>query len=199
LGVSVAHVSRQGRRLEDRLGVKLLARTTRVVRLTDAGRAYHARVSVIASDIEEVNQSATGEQAELAGQIRVSAAGVFAERRVAPVLAQFASLHPRITVQMDFNSGFVDLVDQGFDFAIRYGVLPNKALIARRLTARQMVCVAAPSYLACHGAPEHPAELQSHACLITNRERWRFMNPDDDSPIDVKVRGPWRANSGPAV
>jgi DNA-binding transcriptional LysR family regulator len=199
LGVSASHVSRQVRRLEDRLGVKVLARTTRVVRLTEAGSAYHARVSDLAAGIDEANQTAAGDHAELAGRIRVSAAGVFAEHRVAPVLAEFASQHPRITIEMDFNTRFVDLIGRGFDFAIRYGVLADSAIISRKLTSRLMVCAASPAYLERHGVPTHPDELRSHACLITNRDRWLFNAPEDGASIEVKVSGPWRANSGPAL
>jgi DNA-binding transcriptional LysR family regulator len=199
LGVSASHVSRQVRRLEDRLGVKLLARSTRVVRLTEAGSAYHARVSDLADGIEEANQAAAGEHAELAGRIRVSAAGVFAEQRVAPLLAEFAGRHPRISVEMDFTTRFVDLVGQGFDFAIRYGVLTDSAIIARKLTSRTMVCVASPAYLERRGVPAHPNELRRHACLITNRDRWLFTEPEDGASIEVRVSGPWRANNGHAL
>jgi DNA-binding transcriptional LysR family regulator len=199
LGVSASHVSRQVRRLEDRLGVKLLARSTRVVNLTDAGSAYHARVSDLAAGFDEANQAAAGAHAELAGRIRVSAAGVFAEQRVAPLLAEFASRHPRITVEMDFSTRFVDLVDGGFDFAIRYGVLTDSALIARKLTSRTMVCAASPAYLEGRGVPSHPNELRRHACLITVRDRWLFNSPGDGASIEVRVSGPWRANSGHAL
>jgi DNA-binding transcriptional LysR family regulator len=199
LGVSASHVSRQVRRLEDRLGVKLLARTTRVVRLTDAGRAYHSRVSDLAAAIDEANQTAAGDQAELAGRIRVSAAGVFAEQLIAPVLAEFASQHPRIMIEMDFNTRFVDLIDQGFDFAIRYGVLAGSAIISRKLRSRMMVCAASPAYLEKRGVPTHPDELRRHACLITNRDRWLFTAPEDGAFFEVKVTGPWRANSGHAL
>lgn len=135
----------------------------------------------------------------LAGRIRVSAAGAFAEERVAPVLARFAAEHPRISIEMDFNSRFVDLVDQGFDFAVRYGVLVDSSLIAHRLSPRSMVCAAAPDYLVRHGEPKHPSELRGHACLITNSDHRTFTDPDTDSNFDVRVTGPWRANNGPAV
>lgn len=199
LGVSASHVSRQVRRLEDRLGVKLLARSTRVVRLTEAGSAYYDRVSDLAEGIEEANQAAAGEHAELAGRIRVSAAGVFAEQRVAPLLAEFALQHPRIRIEIDFNTGFVDLVDQGFDFAIRYGVLVDSAIIARKLSSRTMVCVASPTYLEQHGVPTHPKDLRRHACLITVRDRWRFSEPRSGQSIEVRISGPWRANNGHAL
>ena len=199
LGVSASHVSRQVARLEDRLGVKLFARSTRIVRLTDAGAEYHARVSDLAAGIEEANRAATGSQAELAGRIRVSAAGALAEERVAPALARFARNHPRIAVEIDFNTRNVDLIDQGFDFAIRYGVLADSGLIARRLAGRTMICAAAPDYLDHRGTPVHPSELRRHACLKTNQDRWLFANPETGDPIEVRIDGPWTANNGHAL
>lgn len=199
LGVSASHVSRQVARLEDRLGVKLLARSTRVVRLTDAGNAYHARVSDLAAGIDEANQAAAGEDAELAGRVRVSAAGAFAEERVAPVLARFAKDNPRLTIEMDFNTRNVDLIDQGFDFAVRYGVLADSGLIARKLSGRQMVCAAAPSYLEERGKPQHVHDLSDHDCLTTNQDRWTFNDPQTNEALSVRIRGRWIANNGHAL
>lgn len=199
LGVSTSHVSRQVSRLEDRLGAKLLARSTRAVRLTDAGATYHARLSDLAAGIEEANQAAAGADAELAGRIRVAAAGIFAEERVAPVLARFARENPRVSVEMVFDTRNVDLVDQGFDFAIRYGVLADSGLIVRKLTGRTMVCAASPSYLADRGAPSHPNELRRHACLRANQDRWTFTDPNSGEAIDVRIAGGWSANNGHAL
>jgi len=199
LGVSSAHVSRQVARLEDRVNVKLLARSTRVVRLTDAGNDYYRKVEDLTAGMEEANQAAAGADALFAGRIRVSAAGAFAKSKVARILARFAAEHPRVTIEMDFNTRFVDLIDQGFDFAVRYGVLTHSGLIARRLSSRKMVCVASPAYLAQHGTPSEPSQLKGHACLIMNSDRWAFMQPDTSDPIEIRVSGPWRANSGHAT
>ena len=199
LGVSASHVSRQIARLEDRLGVKLFARSTRVVRLTDAGAEYHARVADLAAGIDEANQAAAGAQADLAGRIRVSAAGTLAENRVAPVLARFARENPRIAIEIDFDTRNVDLIDQGFDFAIRYGILADSGLIVRKLAGRTMVCAASPDYLQRRGEPRHPSDLRRHACLRTRQDRWVFKDPQSGEPIDVRVHGPWTANNGHAL
>lgn len=199
LGVSASHVSRQVARLEDRLGVKLLARSTRVVRLTDAGADYYAKISDLSAGIEEANQAAAGAAADLAGRIRVSAAGTFAEERVAPLLARFARENPRIVIEMDFNTHTVDLIDQGFDFAIRYGVLADSGLIARKLTGRTMVCAAAPDYLEREGVPSHPNDLRHHACLRTNQDRWTFFDQATGKAIDVRIASAWIANNGHAL
>ena len=192
MDVSPSHVSRQVARLEDRLGVKLLARSTRSVRLTDEGADYHARVADFAAGIEEANQAAAGARTELAGRIRVAAAGPFAEQRVAPVLARFARANPGVQIEMDFNSRMINLVEEGFDFAVRYGVPAESGLVARRLATRTMVCAASPAYLRQHGTPQHPADLRNHACLITNNDRWRFSDPETGKPIEVRVRGTCR-------
>ncbi|MEL6553855.1 MAG: LysR family transcriptional regulator [Cyanobacteria bacterium J06621_11] len=199
LGVSTSHVSRQVAQLEERLGVKLLARSTRVVRLTDAGVAYHAKVSSLATAIDEVNQSAAGADADLAGRIRVSAAGMFAEEIVAPLLARFAHENPRISIEIDFNTQRVNLIDLGFDFAIRYGVLADSELTCRKLATRRMVCAASPAFLERNGTPQHPNELGDYDCLPTNRDRWRFCEPKTGKPIDVRIRGRWTANNGRAL
>ena len=164
LGVSASHVSRQVARLEDRLGVKLLARSTRVVRLTDAGRDYHARVAGLVAGLEEANQSAAGDRAQIAGRIRVSAAGPFAEQFVAPALARFASLHPKLSVTIDFNSRLLNLTEEGFDFAIRVGELEDSSLIARKMFPYRRIVCGSPAYLAVRGAPATPADLVGHEC-----------------------------------
>ncbi len=199
LGVSTSHISRQVARLEDRLGAKLLARSTRLVRLTDAGAAYHARVSDLAAGIDEANQAAAGAHADLSGRIRISAAGVFAEDRVAPALARFAQDNPKLSIELDFNSHNVDLIDQGFDFAIRYGVLTDSGLIARKLAGRNMVCAAAPSYLERQGTPRHFRALADHHCLVTNQNRWVFFEPETGHPVTQRVGGRWIANNGHAL
>ena len=133
LGVSNSHISRQVARLEDRLGVKLLARSTRSVRVTEAGQLYFQRMSDIASAIDDADQSVAGLEANLTGKVRISLAGALAEDVIAPALAQFAAAHPNLDLELDFNARTINLIDEGFDFAIRYGVLAEADLIARRM------------------------------------------------------------------
>ncbi|MEO0418786.1 MAG: LysR family transcriptional regulator [Pseudomonadota bacterium] len=199
LRVSTSHVSRQVSRLEDRLGVKLFARSTRVVKLTEAGADYFAKISDLAAGVEEANQSATGASRNLAGRIRVSAAGTFAEDHVAPALAEFARRHPKIMIEMDFNTRNVDLIDQGFDFAIRYGALTDSGLIAKKLCGRQMVCAASPEFLERNRIPLHPNDLRQLECLRTNTDRWTFRDPETEQIFDVRINGRWVANNGHAL
>ena len=156
LNVSTSHVSRRVQSLEDKLGVKLLARTTRAVKLTDLGRDYLNRVDELIGGIDDANQAITGAFSDLAGPVRVSAAGPFAEAMVMPILLEFAEQNPHITFEVDFNNRNVDLVEDGYDFAIRYGALADSSLIARKLATRQLVCAASPAYLGRYGEPSTP-------------------------------------------
>ncbi|NEQ51367.1 MAG: LysR family transcriptional regulator [Leptolyngbya sp. SIO3F4] len=197
LGVSTSYVSRQVAALEARLGIRLLARSTRRVRMTDAGTEYYRRCAELVSGLEEANQVVIGETAEVVGRIRVAVAGAFAERYVAPALAEFARQHPQVQIDLNFNTRNINLIDEGFDFAIRYGLLEDSSLIARKLTSRTLVACASPDYLQTWGTPVEPDDLRDHACLRTNTDRWRFSYPDGER--FVRVSGPWRSNNGPAL
>jgi len=193
LGVSTSHVSRRVASLEAALGSALLARTTRQVRLTDAGEIYYRRCSELLHGLQEANELVSSEQVSLSGTLRVSAAGEFAERYVAPALLLFAQQHPGLSVDMDFNSRQVNFVEEGIDFSIRYGRLDDSGLVARKLVDRSLVAVASPEYLAQHGCPEHPQALSGHQCIIANNDQWLFV--DEGEPLAVRVRGRWRSNS----
>lgn len=197
LGVSTSYVSRSVADLEARLGIRLLARSTRRVRLTDAGAEYYRRCADLIAGIEEANQTVVGETAEVVGRIRVAAAGAFAERYVAPALADFARRHPQVKIEIDFNTRRIDLIEEGFDFAIRYGVLEDSSLMVRKLASRALVACASSDYLQQRGIPADPEELKDHACLRSNRDRWRFNYPD--GPRDIRISGPWTSNNGPAL
>lgn len=197
LDVSISHVSRHVAKLEVRLGVRLLTRTTRSVRLTDAGDKYYRRCKNLTEELTEANQILMGQTAEIGGHIRVSAAGAFAERYVAPALADFAKQYPKIIIEMNFNSRQVNLIDEGFDFAIRYGVMEDSSLIARKLTNRRLIACASPDYLKNRGRPVAPEELKEHSCLRSNSVRWRFRYPDGYRFI--RVSGVWSSNNGVAL
>lgn len=195
LSVSTSHVSRQIQALEDRLNTKLLARSTRNVRVTERGAEYLTQMRQIITGLQEANQNIMGEVTTLAGPIRISAAGPFAEQVIAPRLLDFAEMHPRITLEIDFNSRNVDLIADGYDFALRYGRLSNSALIARKLVNHRLACVATPAYLERHGTPQKPQDLRQHSCLITNSTTWLFQDPVNGKDIPIKVSGPLRTNT----
>ena len=197
LKVNVSHVSRKVAALEAELGVSLLARSTRTVRLTDAGRAYYTHCRVLVYGLQEANETLLDTQVELTGVLKVSAAGEFAEEHIAPLLMEFAQLHPGLSVELDFNSRRVNFIDEAFDFSIRYGPMQDSNLIARKLTNRSLVAAASHDYLAKHGTPGLPSELSQHHCLLTNNNTWYFNQANRG--IEVKLQARWRSNSGRSI
>lgn len=193
LNVSTSHISRRVSALEKRLGTVLLARTTRKVRLTEAGETYYRQCCEIMDGLIQANEDVGQKQTQLEGTLRVSLAGDFAERFVAPCLTEFAKQYPRLNVELDFNSHIVDFVEAGIDLAVRYGTLDDSNLIARQLVSRRLVAAASAKYLAEYGTPEHPTELTQHSCLVASHNRWIFENADEQ--FDLKVSGRLRCNT----
>ncbi|KXF81771.1 LysR family transcriptional regulator [Enterovibrio coralii] len=197
LGCSVSHVSRQVSRLEQRLGTALFARSTRSVKLTENGEQYYLRCQELVNGLSEANESVTSSQLELQGTLRISMAGSFAEQFVAPALVEFAKLHPELTVEVDFSSRRVNFIEDGFDFAIRYGRLQDSGLVARKLADRSLMAVASKEYLLDNGEPDVPKALAKHSCLITNNDTWVFEQNGKEIP--VKVSGRFRCNNAKAI
>ncbi|MCF2859202.1 LysR family transcriptional regulator [Pseudoalteromonas sp. SMS1] len=197
LGCSTSHISRQVARLEKRTGSILLARTTRQINLTENGAFYYQQCKQLVAGLQQANEQLNQQQFNLSGTLRVSAAGAFAERHIAPALMTFAKQHPELNIEIDFNSRMVNFVEDGIDFAIRYGELNDSNLIARRLISRSMMVVAAPSYLTAYGTPNHPNQLKSHRCIIANNDHWVFNI--DGTKQSIKVAGQWRSNNANVV
>lgn len=197
LGCSTSHVSRQVSRLEHRLGCVLLARTTRQINLTENGAFYYQQGKQLITGLQQANERLNQQQFNLNGTLRVSAAGGFAEKQVAPALMRFAKRHPELTIDIDFNSRMVNFVEDGIDFAIRYGQLTDSNLIARKLVSRSMRLVASPEYLAHHSVPNHPNQLKNHKCIIANNDHWSFSL--DGTVQSIKVSGSWRSNNSNVV
>ena len=197
LGCSTSHVSRQVARLEKRLGCSLLARSTRSVSLTDNGMAYYQQSKELVVGLQQANEQITLQQFHLSGTLRVSAAGGFAEHFVAPALMAFGREHPSLSIDFDVNSNVVNFVEQGIDFAIRYGDLNDSNLIARQLVKRPMMAAASPDYLEQYGTPNNPKQLKSHSCIISNNDHWLFIN--NGAYENIKVSGRWRSNNSNIV
>lgn len=197
LDASTSHLSRQVARLEERLGVQLLARTTRKVSLTDAGERYYTQCRELIDGLLQADESVSDESIKLTGTLKVSAAGNFAEQFIAPCLMQFAKSHPELSIEMDFNSRMVNFVEEGFDFAVRYGRLKDSGLVARRLVQRHLMAAASPEYLNQFGEPMHPTELKQHKCILTNNDHWLFE--ENQQSFEVKVASAWRSNNGNVV
>jgi len=197
LGCSTSHVSRQVARLEKRLGCALLARSTRLVTLTENGAAYFQQAKALVAGLQQANEQVNQQQIDLSGTLRVSAAGGFAEHFVAPALMEFVSHYPELTIDLDLNSRLVNLPEDGVDFAIRYGELNDSNLIARKLINRPMMAVASECYLQQHGTPKHPINLKDHSCIVSNKDSWEFTV--DGKKEVVKVKGRWRSNNANIV
>ena len=197
LGCSTSHVSRQIARLEERLGVALFVRSTRVVSLTKSGEVYYRQAKDLVVGLQQANEQVNQQQFQLSGSLKVSAAGGFAEHFVAPALMAFVKQHPNLSIELDLNSRYINFMEDGFDFAIRYGELNDSSLIARKLVSRPMMAVAHPDYLDKYGTPKHPHDLKNHHCIVTNNNQWDFT-VDGRSEV-INVKGWWRCNNANVV
>jgi DNA-binding transcriptional LysR family regulator len=201
LGLSRAAVSKHLVALEDRLGVRLLNRTTRRCSLTEAGSSYHDRARQILAELAEAEREAGRSGAQPTGRLRLNAPMTFGTMHLAPAIPGYCAAHPAVTVDMTLNDRLVDLVEEGFDLAVRIGRLADSSLVARRLAPCRFLACAAPSYLAARGRPAAPEELEAHACLgysyAPGGDIWEFTGPD--GPRRVRVSGPMRANNGEAL
>ncbi len=197
LHVSTSYVSRQVTRLEQRLDVRLLQRTTRKVRLTEMGQVYYERSREILDQLQALESEMADLQEKPRGLVRMTAAGEYAEQFVAPAVAEFVTMYPEVSIELDSSMHVVDIVEQGFDIAVRMSALSDSSLIARKVEPRRLMVCASPSYLQQHGRPNSPDDLRSHNCLIFPDMAWRFKFPD--SIREVKVRGTWISNNGRAL
>ena len=201
LGVSTKVASNQVRALETRLGVQLLHRTTRRVSLTDTGQAYFERCVPLLDQLDEVEGLVQARQAELAGPIRITAPTAFGSAELIRALAPFQSQHPQVELDLQLADHRVNVIEDGFDLALRFGALEDSTLMARKLLDMRVVVTASPGYLAEHGEPEHPRALATHHCLrqqtSSDPALWPFK--DADGPFNVRVSGTVRANSPRAI
>ncbi|MBB4256841.1 MULTISPECIES: LysR family transcriptional regulator [unclassified Bradyrhizobium] len=196
LGVAKSIVSRRLLRLEEELGVQLLARTTRGAALTEAGvtfRDYAARVSAEIDAAREAILPA----GELRGRLRVAVPFSFGPTHFAPILAEMARRHPQLQIHTCYSDRFVDLIAEGYDCAIRVGYLQDSNLIARRVGAVYGKLVASPDYIKAHGSPKSPEELLAHEALMQSTEAWQLM--DGDKIITVRPQGRFKADNGTAL
>jgi len=202
LGVAKSVVSRRLTRLEERLGSNLLLRTTRRLTLTDTGRAFFQRAQQILNDLDEAEQLTSEQAGELRGPIRLAAPMSFGLRHLSAALAEFMQLHPKIELDLDLNDRRVNLVEEGFDMAVRIGDLPDSSLVARRLGTIRSIACASPQYLASHGVPGSPQDLAGHPALqyahLPERQQWTFTGADGEH-IVAQPRTVMRANNGEAL
>ena len=188
LQTAKSSVSDSVRALEERLGVRLLDRTTRRVRPTEAGLTFYARCQRLIGEAEAARSEAQAAQGALSGTLRIAAPEGFARRYVAPGLVGFVNSYPNIDVELVEGAGAVRLVEDGIDLAIRIAQSPDESLIARRIATSQVVVVGAPSYLAAFGTPREPEELPRHRCIGFSPLAWRDTWRLGDRDIRIKPR-----------
>ncbi len=197
LGLSTKVASNHVRALEEKLGVQLLHRTTRRVTLTDTGQAYFERCVPLLDQFEELESLVQARQSELAGLIRMTAPTAFGSAELIDALAPFQAAHPQVEIDLQLADHRINVVEEGFDLAVRFGALEDSTLIARKLLDMRVVVYASPEYLAQHGEPGHPRALATHNCLRMQSPVWQFR--DASGPFSVRVDGAFRANSPRAV
>lgn len=198
LRISKAAVSIQVQKLEDRLGARLLNRTTRKVSLTEEGRAFLEHSRRILAEAREAADSLDTLTAEPRGLIRINAPMSFGTLHLGDAIADFMALHPKVEIDLALNDRRVDLIEDGFDVGVRIAKLPDSSLIARRLAPCRRIVVASPDYWNRRGIPTHPDELRDHDLLsygyLSEPDVWTFQGPNGD--IQVPVKGRYRANNG---
>jgi DNA-binding transcriptional LysR family regulator len=194
LHLSVTVVSRRLSRLEERLGERLANRTTRRLSLTEEGAAFHARCVRILEDVEDAETEVTRGRDIATGLLRVTSTFAFGRRRLAPLLHEFRQLHSGLQIHLDASDSFINLVESGYDLAIRFGALADSSLIVRQLAPNVRVICAAPSYLERRGRPATMDDLLKHDCIIYGNppmDHWRFADASS-----VRVKGTLSANDG---
>ena len=198
IGRSKALLSKYVRELEDELGALLLNRTTRQFSMTEAGHTYYQRASEIVREVDSLSDAVRESSGDVRGRIKLSAARTFADAPIGQSLIDFARQHPDIVLDIHLDDRFVDLVEEGFDLAVRISRLENSSLIARRLGPFSVKLCASPELIAKHGMPTRPQDLANMPCLVDTNGRslanWRFKGEGEES-MSVAVSGPIEVNS----
>ncbi len=201
LGVSKSAVSKRITQLEARLGAQLLHRSTRKLSLTEAGERYFAHAIEALSAAREAEDAVLELQGEPKGRLKINAPMSFGRLHVAPLVADFMLHHSKIEIDMIMDDRVVDLIEGGFDMAIRAGTLPDSALVARKLAPCRNVLCAAPSYLERRGIPDEPRDLTDHNCLhyayFSDFHEWTFIGAQE--PIKVQTNGSYQVNNSEAL
>jgi len=196
LGVAKSIVSRRLIRLEEELGILLLARTTRGAAVTEAGATFREHAARMCAEMDAARE-AIFPAGELRGRLRIAAPLTFGPTHLAPVLAELARRHPGLHIHTSYSDRYIDLVAEGFDCAIRLGYMADSSLVARRIAPMRGFLVATPGYLREHGEPQTPEALLEHEALLQGTESWRFI--DGDKTITIHPRGRFKADNGVAI
>jgi DNA-binding transcriptional LysR family regulator len=188
LGLSPALISRKLAALESRLGVRLINRTTRSLRLTDEGANYHESCARVLAEIDEAEAAITAGRVEPRGTLKVALPASFGQQHITPLIPEFAAKYPKVNISLSLSERNVNLIEEGFDLAVRIAELEDSSLAARRLAPNRRVVCASPAYLARHGTPRTPQDLTEHNCLTTNEfvASWEYKD-SQNRPGTVRV------------
>jgi DNA-binding transcriptional LysR family regulator len=202
LGVSPGQASKLVSRLESLLGAQLLKRTTRALQATEVGRGYYERIKPLLTDFDDLDAAVKNQSATASGRLRVSVPVSFGTAQLAPALVEFAQNFPNIELDVNFSDRNVNLVDEGFDLAVRVGAPTDSSLIVRKLCDMRVVIAAAPAYLEAHGEPTEPTTLGNRDCIIDSNFRepllWRFRDNRAAHSFSVPVSGRLRFSNAEA-
>lgn len=202
LGITQPTATKAVAATENRLGVRLLHRSTRGVTLTEVGTLYYERCKAIERAIDEAENQATQVQRGAGGLLRISTSVAFGRRILVPIALQYMRINPAVRIDISFDDRYVDLVEQGIDLAVRMGQLSDSGLGARHLGLNPWVMVGTESYLQEHGEPRSATDLADHSCIVYSSvqgdDRWR-LTPSGRSSSSIPVKGPFRSNNLTAV
>ncbi|MBT8109459.1 MAG: LysR family transcriptional regulator [Gammaproteobacteria bacterium] len=199
LNTAKSAISRRVSALEERLGVQLLRRTTRVLNLTETGSSFYEHSARILADLNEAEAAVQQAHGELRGTLRVALPLSFGVRHMCTPIAAFSKLHPKVEFDLDLNDRRIDLIGEGVDVALRIGRLQDSSLIARRLFDVRAVVCASPHYLSAHGEPQTPEELRDHRCLVYSNlaepDKWTYVDKEENKRV-VEINPVMSASSG---
>ncbi len=194
MAISTAQVSRQISALEKRLNIKLFYRTTRKVSLTEEGSVFYQHCRSVLDGLEEAERAITNLQSKPQGKIKLSAPVTYGEQQILPLVNDFIKQYSDVEVTAYLSNQQIDLVEEGYDLAIRLGKLTDSSMMAKKLGKRTNYVCASPDYLNQHGIPHSLSELSKHSCLLGTLDYWRFLEADKEKSI--RVTGKLRYNSG---
>lgn len=196
LGVSKSYVSKQVSLLEDRLGVRLLQRTTRRLTLTESGKTFFGYCKDMATQFDQAESTLSDMQQSPKGKLRLALNSRYGTQYMAAAVAEFSLKYPEVTVEVHSTYQDVDLLEGSYDLTLRYDKLEDSSLVARRLGGHTLCLCAAPRYWEEHGKPLTPEDLSDHNCLTSQDRFWLFNTPDHSDVIKVKVSGNWISEDG---
>lgn len=198
MGVSKGHVSQRISRLEDRLGVRLLHRTTRKLSLTELGNLYYQRCKQVTEDLDEIEQSVSEYQQRATGLLKISSPNLLGEMHVVPAIADFVADNPQLEIELNFYSRKVDLVEDAYDVAIQVGARTDIKVVSKPLATTTFQLVASPRFLNRHGTPEKPSDLKHLRCVMFTEygstKPWKFVRGNEQASVTGMCR--WHSNSG---